>query len=195
MKTAEAETEYPNPETESFTNWETDNTEEVDGFEKKAIFRFKGSYLQCSLLTICLFQELQLGFARQLQAVQPDIIHFQEIYSNSAEATRALIQSWLSLGEGDEWLMVLSTWNDTITVSRFPIIGQWDLYGSTSPSGNLALLLDTEEEFGKKMLMVNAHLPCCGNDIGRQAEVDAIMAFIATLVILTYSLSMKTLPS
>ena len=91
-----------------------------------------------------------------------------------------MIQSWLPPGEGDEWFTAKgsSTWNDTITVSRFPIISQWDLYGSTSPSGNLALLLDTEEEYGKKTLMVNAHLPCCGNDIGRQAEVDAIMAFI-----------------
>lgn len=157
-----------------------DITEEAPiGFEKKRSSDLR--VVSYNVLYDNLFDpELQLGFARQLQAVQPDIIHFQEIYSNSAEATRALIQSWLSRGEGDEWFTAegSSTWNDTITVSRFPIIGQWDLYGSTSPSGNLALLLDTEEEFGKKMLMVNAHLPCCGNDIGRQAEVDAIMAFI-----------------
>ena len=43
---------------------------------------------------------------------------------------------------------------------------------------NLAVLLDTEEEFGKKMLMVNAHPPAGGDDDGKQAEIDAIMAFI-----------------
>lgn len=157
-----------------------DITEEASiGFEKKRSSDLR--VVTYNVLYDNLFDtELQPGFRRKLQAVQPDVIHFQEIYSNSAEATRALVQSWLPLGEEGEWFTAKGSFarNDTITVSRFPIIGQWDLYGSTSPSGNLALLLNTEEEFGRKTLMVNAHLPCCGNDIGRQAEVDAIMTFI-----------------
>lgn len=149
------------------------------GFEKKRSSDLR--VVTYNVLSDNLFvPELQPGFMRQLQAVQPDVIHFQEIYNNSAEATAGLIQSWLPLGDGEEWFATKGSflWNDTITVSRFPIISQWDLYGSTSPRGNLALLLDTKEELGTKTLMINAHPPAGGADTTRQAEVDAIMAFI-----------------
>ena len=83
--------------------------------------------------------------------------------------------------EEDQWYAVggSTNENDTITVSRFPILGRWDLYGSSALSGNLAMLLDTADELGTETLMINAHLPSRDNNDGpRQQEVDTIMAFI-----------------
>ncbi len=109
---------------------------------------------------------LQPRFQRQIQATTPDLLSFQEIYHHSPEATRQLIASWLP-----------GTWyaagnNDCITVSRYPVLGSWPL------DGNLAVYLDTEEALGKRTLLINAHLPCCANDAGRQDEVDRILSFI-----------------
>ena len=109
---------------------------------------------------------LQPKFQRQIQAVIPDIISFQEIYNHTPEVTRTLVASWLP-----------GTWyaagnNDCITISRYPVLGSWPL------DGNLAVYVDTEEAIGKRTLVINVHLPCCTADAGRQQEIDRILAFI-----------------
>lgn len=109
---------------------------------------------------------LQPKFRRQIQAVAPDILSFQEIYNHSPEVTRALIASWLP----GIWYAAGN--NDCITVSRFPVLGSWPL------DGNLAVYLDTEATLGKRTLVINVHLPCCTADAGRQQEVDRILAFL-----------------
>ena len=103
-------------------------------------------------------------FQRLITAIQPDIIAFQEIYDHSAAQTRMLIESFL----GGSWYAAKQG-NDIITVSRFPI------RESHFISGNGAFLLELD---GKDLLLINAHLPCCDNDSGRQEEVDAIMSFL-----------------
>ncbi len=122
----------------------------------------------------------QPGFRRQLEAVGPDVICFQEIRTQSAEETRTLMETWLPGTDGKAWFAAGGSDpdNDTITVSRFPISGRWDLYGSTLDRGNLAVLLDTRSQIGTQTLVINASLPCCGRDLQRQQEVDTIMAFI-----------------
>jgi endonuclease/exonuclease/phosphatase family metal-dependent hydrolase len=109
---------------------------------------------------------LQPKFRRQVQAVAPDVISFQEIYNHSPEVTRQLVASWLP-----------GTWyatgnNDCITVSRYPVVGTWAL------DGNLGTLLDTDLALGKQTLVINVHLPCCTDDAGRQREIDRILSFI-----------------
>jgi endonuclease/exonuclease/phosphatase family metal-dependent hydrolase len=109
---------------------------------------------------------LQPKFKRQIQAVAPDILSFQEIYNHTPEVTRALVASWLP-----------GTWyaagnNDCITVSRYAVLGSWPV------DGNLAVYLDTEAALGKRTLVINVHLPCCTNDAGRQQEIDRILSFI-----------------
>lgn len=113
---------------------------------------------------------LQPRFKRQIQAVAPDILGFQEIYNHTPEVTRALIASWLP-----------GTWyaagnNDCITVSRYPVLGSWPL------DGNLAVYLDTEAVIGRRTLVINVHLPCCTNDSGRQQEIDRILSFLRDAV-------------
>ncbi len=122
----------------------------------------------------------QPGFQRQLQAVEPDIISFQEIYDHSVSATVDLVSQWLSLPEGETWHGAgrFVPNNDTIIVSRFPILNTWQLFGSNTTTGNLAALIDTESALSRKLLLIDAHLPSGSNDFSRQQEIDQIMAFI-----------------
>ena len=62
--------------------------------------------------------------------------------------------------------------HDCKTASRYPIVEQWSL------DGNLALLIDTIPALSRRLLVINAHLPCCSSHAARQAELDRIAAFI-----------------
>jgi exonuclease III len=121
----------------------------------------------------------QNEFQRQITALAPDIIAFQEIYDHSANQTMSLIQSWL----GGTWYAAKQG-SDIITISRFPI------RESHYVAGNGAFLIDVN---GDEILLVNAHLPCCDNDAGRQEEVDQIMAFIREAKAGQNSLDLKDL--
>nr|MBP7462403.1 hypothetical protein [Candidatus Delongbacteria bacterium] len=59
----------------------------------------------------------QSHFQRILQAIDPDIIGFQEIYDHSAEETRVLLESWLS---GPRYGARIDP--DLILISRYPIL-------------------------------------------------------------------------
>ena len=106
------------------------------------------------------------SFERMYVAVDADILHLQEIYESTADDIEQLIEDWL----GGNWYS--ASVNDCKTISRFPIQDAWAI------DGNLAVLIDTSDVLGTPVLCINAHLPCCSNDEGRQAESDAIMAFI-----------------
>jgi endonuclease/exonuclease/phosphatase family metal-dependent hydrolase len=108
----------------------------------------------------------QPRFERLVSAADPDIICFQEIYDHSASQTASLVGSWLPGG----WSAVSNT--DCKTVSRWPILNYW------SVGNELAALIDAEATLGSALLVINAHLPCCSNDDGRQDAADEIMAFV-----------------
>lgn len=109
-------------------------------------------------------------YDRLLSAVVPEILNFQEIYNHNATQVRDLVESWLPSGAGQAWYAAGN--NDCKTVSRFPVIQTWAL------DGNLAVLLDTTPSLGSQLLIVNAHLPCCSENQGRQAEIDRILSFL-----------------
>jgi hypothetical protein len=111
---------------------------------------------------------------RVLSALDPDVMSFEEIYGNTAAQTLALIESFLPSGPGEAWYARENT--DVKVVSRFPVLGQWDLNG-TAGDRNMAVLLDTSVPLGRQLLLVGDHLFCCTNDAGRQAECDRIMSF------------------
>jgi len=112
------------------------------------------------------------GFRRQYAALAPGILNFQEIYDHSAPETAALVETWLPSGQGQTRYGAGVSGHDCITVSRYPVEGIWPI------DGNMAVLLNTSAALGTKLLIVNAHLPCCTDDPGRQREVDHILSFI-----------------
>ncbi len=108
------------------------------------------------------------SFDRIFRALVPDIVGFEEIYNHSAEETRDLVAGFLP---GVEWYGAKVD-PDIIAVSRYPIVETYAI------GTNGAFLIDLGGDDAGRVLLVVAHLPCCGNDGGRQAEVDAVMAFI-----------------
>ena len=107
---------------------------------------------------------------RQLAAVAADIYCFQEIYNHTPAETASYVSSWVSPIGGGNWFSTGQS--DCIFVSRFPILQTWAL------SGNSAAWIDTSSEWGVPTMVINAHLPCCANESGRQNECDQIAAFI-----------------
>lgn len=114
---------------------------------------------------------LKDSYSRIFKALGPTIIGFQEIYNHTAEQTAALIEEFLPSGEGEMWYSAKQG-SDIIVISRFPIDQSFYV------EGNGAFLINLREKYGKDLLFVNAHTPCCDNNDGRQKEIDAFMAFI-----------------
>jgi hypothetical protein len=106
-------------------------------------------------------------YERQIAAIQPEILNFQEVFAHTHIETRQLVEQWLP---GGDWYSFGNA--DCHTVSRYPLAGVWFL------DENLAILLDTSPALDDSLLIINCHLPCCNNDAGRQAEVDRILEFI-----------------
>ncbi len=108
------------------------------------------------------------NFRRIFQAIDADIIGLEEVYENSGEQAVSLIEEFLPSETGEQWYSG-DVGNDNLIVSRYPVIKQKSL------SGNAAYLLDLGD---KKLLAIVAHPPCCGNNNGRQREIDEFMAFV-----------------
>ena len=104
-----------------------------------------------------------------IQAVNPDIICFQELYSSTAAVdVMNLMNQAIPLPIGQSWKAVRIS-PDIVTVTRYCI------EASASLNGTGIYLIYTGEKCDKPMVIFNAHLPCCDNDEDRQSEVDAIM--------------------
>ena len=117
------------------------------------------------------------SFERILQAVNPDIICFNEFFNSSASQVENAINQMLPLPGGTSWNAVkLDAGN--ITVSKYPITQSWLVY---SDHRITASLINLPGWFGKDILVINSHYKCCGgvsNDETRQREADATVAFI-----------------
>ncbi len=111
-------------------------------------------------------------YSRILNAIDPEIITFQEIYSHNAEELKALMESILPSVPGEEWFTFIDG-NDIALVSRYDIIDSW-----LSSVRSRAFLVDLSPGYIKNLLVIGVHPPCCNNDGGRQYEVDAMMAFL-----------------
>jgi exonuclease III len=118
----------------------------------------------------------QTAFRRILRVIRPDIIGFQEIFAHDAHQTASFIRSALPFiplkGFGRWYSSKPDPESDIVLISRFPIL-------ETYPIGmNGAFLLDLSPWHETDLLVIVAHPPCCGNNVGRQWEIDAVMAFI-----------------
>lgn len=114
---------------------------------------------------------LKDSYSRIFKALDPTIIGFQEIYNHTADQTATLIEEFLPSSEGEQWYSEKQG-SDIIVISRFPIDQSFYV------EGNGAFLINLRDQYGKDLLFVNAHTPCCDNNDSRQEEIDAFMAFI-----------------
>jgi exonuclease III len=113
-------------------------------------------------------------FERILQAINPDIICFNECFNSSETQVKTAISQMLP---GTNWDAVKLD-NGNVTVSRYQILQNWLVY----PGHRItASLINLPDYFGTDLLTINAHLKCCGGeteDSTRQSEVDAIISFL-----------------
>jgi exonuclease III len=108
-------------------------------------------------------------FHRILDAIDPDVIAFQEIYNHSAASTANLMESWL----GGNW--DATKFNDLIVCTRGTIIDTW--YVVDDRAG--AYLLSPLGDLTENLLVIDLHLKCCAyGDSAREYQCDAIMDFI-----------------
>jgi hypothetical protein len=112
------------------------------------------------------------SFERLVKALDADIIGFSECYSTTAGDVKSLLDSWLPLGTANGWYVIKDDF-ELITASRWPISNSWP-----SAFRQFPVLIDLPASYGTDLLFTNAHLSCCTNDAGRQAQVDEYAAFI-----------------
>jgi len=129
------------------------------------------------------------NYERILQAIDPEIIGFQEIYNHTSLETAELIESMLPSESSQTWyhskvidLIPSNAYNtDLIVVSRFPIKASFRIPGfrTAEDRANFAVIVDLRPKYNSDLLFINAHPPSSSyNDRIRQQEIDEIMAFI-----------------
>ncbi len=110
----------------------------------------------------------QPAFRRIIRAMIPDIVCFQEVYDHTPLQVAQLMEVFLPSVQNEQWYY--SGVNpDIIIASRYPISAT----GSSDGNGIFEVLVHDQ-----KIVIADAHLPCCNNDEDRQHEVDRLMSFI-----------------
>lgn len=113
---------------------------------------------------------------RILDAVNPDIVLFCEVFSHSAAQTQAQLETFLPSGPGQQWYSAKVDAANVI-LSRYPIQQTW-LVGSSTSYRETAALIDLGPSRPTDLLFIGCHLRCCTDDASRQDEADRIVAFI-----------------
>ncbi len=109
------------------------------------------------------------AFQTILALLNPDIIAFQEIDNRAASGVANRMVEWL----GGEWFAMKQ--RDLVTVSRFRFVEDWTATFRPLDFRLFPTMLDID---GQRLLIFNAHLSCCDNDVERQEQADSFIAFL-----------------
>ncbi len=120
-------------------------------------------------------------FDRVLNAINPDIILYQEWFKTDTPSVRR----WIKEYAGDDWTLHLpSTRAGVAIATRFPIIKAYETVIPAArpdrPSRAAAALIQTDHG---QILAISVHLKCCGSagsseDLKRIAQAKAINQFV-----------------
>ena len=121
-------------------------------------------------------------YRRILEALQPDIIAFQEIWDHNAEETKLRVETLLPSGDDYTWHAVKED-RGNVTVSRFSILDSWQILVGDQMSDQhrlTAKLIDTQQAYKTNILLVNVHLRCCSRgENNRWNEIASLADFIS----------------
>lgn len=155
----------------------SDNLEPLPDYSIQKLHESHLRVISYNVLSNGLFDQSRIpSFTRIFQATQPDIIGFQEIYNFTSGQVANQMESILPSSNGQQWYHAKEG-PDCHVISRYPILESALIEGYNQSSGNGAFLIDVPYS-EKKMLLIVAHPPCCGNNEGRQIEIDLIMEFL-----------------
>lgn len=111
------------------------------------------------------------AFGRQLKALNPDIIHFQELYGASTTWVRNFLQEWIPAPPGRFWFTAKK--HDCVTASLFPIVRSWAV------DNNLFVEINLQSVWGTNAIMLNAHTPAFSDgEPGRVEETRNFLGWI-----------------
>lgn len=111
-------------------------------------------------------------FRRILQAIEPEIIIFEEMWETQPEDVTARLNIWLPQENG---------WNaakeegDVVLATPNPILGSWPIPGARATA---FLVQPIAFPTDVQLLLIGAHPPCCNNNEARQLEIDAFMSWL-----------------
>ena len=155
----------------------TNNLEPLPGYSIQKSHESDLRIISYNALVDGLFDQSRIpSFSRIFQATQPDIIGFQEIYNHSSLQVASQMESILPSAAGEQWYHAKEG-PDCHAISRYPILESALIPGYNQAAGNGAFLIDVPG-IETNLLLIVAHPPCCGNNAGRQVEVDLMMEFI-----------------
>lgn len=146
-----------------------------NGYPKFAMKKQGDEYLRVMTYNV-LFDNLfesskEANYRRIFQTAEPDLIGFCEIYDHTSRQAANKVESFLPLGEGEEWYNSKAN-PDIIVVSKFPVLESFQI------DGNGAFLIDATSKYNTNLLFLVAHPPCCNNNEVRQKEIDHMMGFV-----------------
>ncbi|NQV14700.1 endonuclease/exonuclease/phosphatase family protein [bacterium] len=112
--------------------------------------------------------------SRIQQALKPDIVAFQEMWKSTNQSTINYLDSILPQPDGKHWYSTEME-GHVVTASRFPIIGNWSLWGRR---GSRIMAVLVQIDASHQILVMNSHWSCCGADENRQLQADTTIAFL-----------------
>ena len=125
-----------------------------------------------------IFNETQApAQSRIYQALKPDIIAFQEMWQSSNQSTVDYVNSILPLPNDGTWYSTAME-GHVNTVSRFPILNSWSIWGRNGSRIMAVLIKVRETGESNEILVINSHWSCCGANESRQKQADATIAFL-----------------
>ncbi len=125
----------------------------------------------------------QPSFKRIIQAINPDIITFNECWFSETSDVISLLDNWIPLPDNNHWKCGrVSGWNinGNITCSKFPI-NQNYIIPTTYSSRIIASKIDLPSTYPRDLIVINAHLKAkngTSENAQRQEEADSIISFI-----------------
>lgn len=113
-----------------------------------------------------------------LKALNSDIFAFSECYETSEDVVKNILDEILPMSNSEGWSVIKKQEDDLILASKYPIIIDWpdELLGVKKMHPCLIDLPDNI--YQKDLLVINAHMSCCDNDIARQEQADDFVNFI-----------------
>ena len=114
------------------------------------------------------------AFTRILQALQPEILCFQELFGKTAADVQRYIRSILTPPTGRDFTAYKIDQGNVLATS-YPVEEKTLVLDNHRLS---AFLLRVHDSPVQRLLLVNAHLRCCGADDKRQREADAFISFL-----------------
>jgi len=118
------------------------------------------------------FTERPEPFRRILQAIEPDVILFVEMWDTQPGQVTDLLDQWLPVEGG--W-HAAKQGGDAILASQFPIS---ECHATPGARATAFLVNITSGPLAGPFLVIGAHPPCCNNNEDRQREIDAFMAYL-----------------